>query len=139
MIERILVTAVAGMDQPWLVGPATELARETGAAVTVLGVDDVESQRFGMLPRTESAELGRAAAEGTAERLAEAGVAAEVAVVSGPAADSVIEVAEELDADLILVGGSARAPVIERLLGSLALDLVQHSGRQVLVVTEPCT
>ncbi len=137
MIERILVVAVAATDQPWLVGPAAQLASETGAQVTVLGVDDVESQRFEMLPRAESAELARAAAAGTAERLAEAGVRAEVAVISGPAADSVIEVADRLEADLIVVGGSSRGPVLERLLGSLALDLVQHSGRQVLVVTEP--
>jgi nucleotide-binding universal stress UspA family protein len=137
MIERILVVAVAAVDQPWLVGPAAQLASETGAQVTVVGVDDVESQRFETLPRTELAQLARAAAEAAADRLAEAGVAAEVAVVSGPAADTVIEVADELDADLILVGGSSRGPVLERLLGSLALDLVQRSGRQVLVVTQP--
>ena len=137
MIERILVTAVAGMDQPWLVGPATELARETGAAVTVLGVDDVESQRFEALPRGEAIEQARAAAERTADHLAEGGVAAEVAVVSGQAADSVIDFAEQLEADLIVVGGSSRPALVERLLGSLALDLVQRSGRQVLVVTEP--
>ncbi len=137
MIERILVIAVAGIDQPWLAGPATELARETEAAVTVLGVDDVESQRFEALPRREAIEQARAAAERTADRLAEGGVAAEVAVVSGQAADSVIEFAEQLEADLIVVGGTSRPALVERLLGSLALDLLQRSGRQVLVVTEP--
>ncbi len=137
MIERILVIAVAGMDQPWVVGPAAQLASETGAAVTVLGVDDVESQRFEALPRRESVELARAAAERTGERLAEAGVAAEVAVQSGAAAETVIDFADKLEADLIVVGGSSRPAFVERLLGSLALDLVQHSGRQVLVVTEP--
>ncbi len=137
MIERILVIAVPGVDQPWLAGPAAQLARETEGAVTVLGVDDVESQRFEALPRAESVALARAAAERTAERLAEAGVTAEVAVLSGPAAETVIDFAEELDADLIVVGGTSRGPLLERLLGSLALDLVQRSGRQVLVVAEP--
>lgn len=137
MIERILVVSVAEIDEPWLVGSTAQLAREAGAGVTVLGVDDVESQRFEALPRGESMELARAAAERTAERLAQAGVAAEVAVRSGPAADSVIDFADELGADLIVVGGSSRGPLIERLLGSLPLDLVQRSGRQVLVVTEP--
>ena len=130
-------SSAAGADEPWLAGPAAQLARETSAAVTVLGVDDVESQRFETLPREESIKLARAAAERTAERIVQAGVAAEVAVLSGPAADRVIDFADQLGADLIVVGGSSRAPVIERLLGSLALDLVQRSGRQVLVVTEP--
>ncbi len=137
MIERILVTSVAGTDQPWLVGAAAELARETDAAVTVLGVDDVESQRFEALPRAEMIELARAAAERTAERLAETGVTAEVAVRSGPAAESVMEFAEQVGADLIVVGERRRGHLLDRLLGSLALDLVQRSGRQVLVVTEP--
>ncbi|HEV2723638.1 MAG TPA: universal stress protein [Thermoleophilaceae bacterium] len=137
MIERMLVVSVAGIDEPWLTGSAAQLARETGAAVTVLGVDDVESQRFEALPRAELVELARAAAERTANRLAEVGVAAQVAVRSGPAADAVIHFAEELGADLIVVGASPRAPLLERLLGSLALDLVQRSGRQVLVVAEP--
>ena len=137
MIERILVVSVAGLDEPWLVGPAAQLASETGAAVTVLGVDDVESQRFETLPRTESIELARASALQTVERLAEAGVTAEYSVVSGPAANTVIEFADDLGADLIVVGGRTRGPLMERLLGSLALDLVQRSGRQVLVVTQP--
>ena len=137
MIERMLVVSVAGVDQPWLAAPAAELARETDAAVTVLGVDDIESQRFEALPRGESVELARATAMQTVERLASAGVTADFAVISGPAVDSVIDFADEHGADLIVVGGSSRGPVIERLLGSLALDLVQRSGRQVLVVTDP--
>ena len=137
MIERILVVSVAGLDEPWLVGPAAQLARETDAQVTVLGVDDVESQRFETLPRAESIELARAAALQTVERLAEAGVTAESSVVSGPAADTVIDIADEHGADLIVVSGRTRGPLMERLLGSLALDLVQRSGRQVLVVTPP--
>ena len=133
MIERILVVSVGGRDEPWLAAPAAELVRETGAAVTVLGVDDVESQRFETLPRSELIALARQ----TAERLAQAGAPAEIAVRSGPASDSVIEFADELPADVIVVGGGVRPPVVERLLGSLALDLVQRSGRQVLVVAAP--
>ena len=38
---------------------------------------------------------------------------------------------------LIVVSGSPRTPVVERLLGSLALELVRRAGRQVLVVTPP--
>jgi nucleotide-binding universal stress UspA family protein len=139
VIGHILVVAVAGSDEPWLAAPAAQLAKETGGTVTVLGVDDVQSQRFEALPRRESVELARASAEQAAGRLAQAGVTAEVAVRSGPAADSVIEFAREAGVDLIVVGSSSRAPLLERLLGSLPLDLVQRSGMQVLVVTEPGT
>lgn len=50
---------------------------------------------------------------------------------------TVIEVAAEEDADLIVVGGGQRPALVERLLGSVPLELIQRAGRQVLVVTPP--
>jgi nucleotide-binding universal stress UspA family protein len=136
-MKRLLVVSTAGADEPWLIAPAAQLAQETGAQTTVLVVDDVESQRFEPLPR--DAHILRAAE--TAERIAglfaEAGVGAEQLVRSGPAADTAIEVADELGADLIVVGSSPRRAKLKRLVGSLPFELVQRSGRQVLVVTEP--
>lgn len=134
---RILVVVPEGQDGSLLVGPTTQLAREPDAAVTVLGVDDVESQRFETIPRSELAERAELGAQGTADRLAEEGVKAEVIVRSGPAERVAMEAAEEMDADLIVVGAGSRGPMMRRLLGSLPMDLVQRSGRQVLVVAEP--
>lgn len=136
-MKRLLVVSVAGADEPWLIGPAAQLAKETGGVTTVLVVDDVESQRFEPLPREEHLRRATATAERIAGLFAEEGVGAEQLVRSGPAADTVIEVADELGADLIVVGSSARRARLKRLLGSLPFELVQRSGRQVLVVTEP--
>jgi nucleotide-binding universal stress UspA family protein len=136
-MKRILLVSIAGADEPWLVTPVAQLAEETGAEVTVLAVDDVESQRFTALPRAELLSQSQATAQQLADRLAEAGVAATPVARSGPAAAAAIEFADELAADLIVVGSSRRHGVVKRLLGSLALELVQRSGRQVLVVTEP--
>jgi len=136
-VRRILVVSTAGVDEPWLVGPTAQLAKETGAEVTVLAVDDVESQRFESLPRDELVRQARETAERIADRLAEHGVAARAVARSGPAAQTAIEFADEIDADLIVVGSSRRPGMIRRLLGSLPLGLVRRSGRQVLVVTEP--
>lgn len=137
-MKRILVVSTAGVDEPWLVGPTRQLADETGADVTVLAVDDVESQRFEALPRQETVRHAAQTAERLADQLAEEGVAATPVARSGPAAATTIEYADEIDADLIIVGSSRRrGGVVRRLMGSLPLDLVQRSGRQVLVVTEP--
>lgn len=137
-MNRILVVSTAGANEPWLAGPAEQLAKETGADVTVLVVDDVESQRFEALPRDVTVQQASEAAERLADLLAEAGVAAQPVARSGPAAPTATEFADEIDADLIVVGSRRRrSGVVQRLLGSLPLDLVQRSGRQVLVVTEP--
>lgn len=136
-MKSVLVVCPAGAEEPWIVSAAAQLARETEAEVVVLGVDDVESQRFETLPRSELTEQARQSAERFAERLAEEGVGARVEVRSGPAVDSVIELANELDASLIVVGAGNRGRVLGRLLGNLSMDLVQRAGRQVLVVSEP--
>jgi nucleotide-binding universal stress UspA family protein len=136
-MKRILVVSTAGLDEPWIAQPAAQLAEEAGAAITVLVVDDVESQRFTALPRDELLRQAGVTADRIVEQLAEAGVEATPVARAGPAVATAIEFADEIDADLIVVGSSRRHGVVKRLLGSLALNLVQRSGRQVLVVTEP--
>lgn len=136
-MKRILLTLMAGAGEPWMIGPAAQLARETGARLTVLAVDDVESQRFEPLPRGETLERARQTAQAAADLLAEAGVAADAVARSGPAVATTIEFAGDIDADLIVVGSSASAGVVSRLLGSFPLDLVQRADRQVMVITEP--
>jgi len=136
-VKRILLALIAGADEPWLTGPAAQLARETGALVTVLAVDDMESQRFEPLPRGETLERVRRTAQTAADRLAEAGVAADAVARSGPAVATTIEFAAEIGADLIVVGSSGTPRVVRRLLGSFPLDLVEKADRQVMVVTEP--
>jgi nucleotide-binding universal stress UspA family protein len=136
-MKRILVVSTAGLDEPWIAHPAAQLAEETGAEVTVLVVDDVETQRFAALPRDELLRQASVTADRIVEHFADAGVEATPVARAGPAVQTAIEYANEIDADLIVVGSSRRHGVVRRLLGSLALDLVQRSGRQVLVVTEP--
>jgi len=136
-MKRILLVSVVDANEPWLVTPTAQLAEETGAEVTVLAVDDVESQRFEALPRTETVRQAAETAQRIADGLAEHGVGAAAVARSGPAAPTAIEYADEIDADLIVVGSSRRKGMIKRLLGSLPFELVQRSGRQVLVISEP--
>ena len=51
-MNRIVLACVAGQDQPWLAEAAAELARELEATVSVVAVDDAESQRFEARPAT---------------------------------------------------------------------------------------
>lgn len=136
-MKRILVVSTPGRDEPWLVAPTAQLAEETGAEVTVLVVDDIESQRFTAVPRAEVIGDAGTTAQRIADGLRDAGIDATPVTRAGPAAPTAIEYADSIGADLIVVGSSRRHGVVQRLLGSLALDLVQRSGRQVLVVTEP--
>ena len=137
-MAQILLVIETANEVPWVVDAAAELASDMSAPVQVVAVDHVESQRFSSLPRSEVEEMARDMAQAAAARLTQAGIANAWEVRSGPGpAESVLEAADEVDADVIVVGGSPRRPVVERVLGSLALELVRRANRQVLVVTPP--
>jgi nucleotide-binding universal stress UspA family protein len=109
-----------------------------GAQAVVLSVEEVESQRFEPLPRRETRATAAEAADRAAQRLREAGAEpADVLVRSGRPVETVLAVADEVDADMILVGSSPRRPIAQKLLGSVALELVQRSPRNVMVISEP--
>ena len=82
-MQRILVAAKAGAQEPWLADAGHELAKQTGAAVTVVSFDGVDMEALSPLPRSEYAEQAGASAELIAARLREAGVEAGVEVRSG--------------------------------------------------------
>ena len=136
-MRRIVVAAKAGAQDPWLADAAAELAKQTGASVTVVSFDGVDMEALSPLPRSEYADQARASAEVIAGRLREAGIEADVEVRSGRPVPGVLVAAEELDADLIVVGASSRGRVAARLLGNVSLELVQRSKRPVLVVARP--
>ena len=52
----------------------------------------------------------------------------------GPPADAVLDVAEEVGAGLILMGGRGHGPIERLLLGSVAMNVVHHAHCPVLVL-----
>ncbi len=134
-MQRIVVAAKAGQEQPWVADAAAELAKQTGAAVSVVSVDGVELEALAPMPRSEYAQAARKSAEDVAARLRAAGVEAGVEVRSGRVVPGILVYAEEQEADLIVVGAATRGPVAQRLLGDVALELVNRSRRPVLMVS----
>lgn len=134
-MKRIVLAAPSGADQPWVVDAAAQLALDTGAEVAVIAVDDVESQRFATLPRSDYLAEAARAADAAVDRLAAAGVRAKREVRSGSALEEILAFADEQDADAIVVGPSARGRTASIIFGDVTLRLVQRSKRPVIVVT----
>ena len=136
-MKTIVVAAKAGADEPWVADAAAELAGQTGAQAHVVSVDGVDVEMLSPAPRSEYAETARESAERMAERLRERDVDAAADVRPGKVVRGILLYAEEVDADLILVGASRLGPVARRLLGDVPLELVQRSRRPVMVVSPP--
>jgi nucleotide-binding universal stress UspA family protein len=110
-----------------LVG-AYELGTEwTGLAPGVSGAgSDAESQRklFDVV-------------QALADPLRRRGYATETAIARGRAADVLLAEADDLMADLIVVGSRGRGEAASALLGSVSAALVDHAACPVLVAREP--
>ncbi len=134
---RIVLAANPEADQPWVADAVIDLARQTGATVAVVAVDEVELERLAPVPRSVFAERAERAADAAVRRLTDAGIAATRTVLPGRPLQRILEFADAESADLIVVGGSAKPAVAQRLLGSVPLALIRKSERPVLVVTQP--
>jgi nucleotide-binding universal stress UspA family protein len=134
---RIVATVKPGTDQPWIADAVIDLAKQTGASVTVVSADGVELERLAATPRSVFTDQARETAAAMLRRLTDAGIEADMTVLPGRPAPVIMAFAEQQQADLIVVGSSSRPAVAERLLGSVPLDLIKKSSRPVLVVTHP--
>ena len=141
MIKTILVGVDGSASSRKAATVAAELAASTGATLHVLTAVDPRSQGG-------QSEPGRPLGD---ERLLTPGEAAEAIAadiagsldsvvphiesspIQGKPADAIVTVAQDIRADLIVVG-NRRVQGIGRLLGSVAADVAQHAPCDVYIV-----
>ena len=136
-MQRIVVAAKAGAEQPWLADAAAQLAQQTGAEIEVVSVDGLELEGLSTVPRAELAAQAKETVDAMLARLRELGVQATGQVLPGRVVRGILVYAEEREADMIVSGASTRGPVASRLLGNVPLELVQKARRPVLVISPP--
>jgi nucleotide-binding universal stress UspA family protein len=134
---RNIVTAYDGSDGAHAaLEVAARLASTDGASLTL--VHSV-TRPVGMDPPISSKPDPEQVAEG--RHLVERAIAdldpelgASPWIVSGPAGEAVLVVAEEIGADLIVTGSRGRGRLTRAVLGSVSSHLVHNAGCDVLVV-----
>ena len=96
-------------------------------------------ERIGMTAKADSVDLRGVAADVLARderRFLEAGFAVEKHVKEGDAADSIIDVATENKAELIVVGARGATGLRRFMLGSVSGKLSHHAPTSLLIVRE---
>jgi nucleotide-binding universal stress UspA family protein len=136
-MQRIVVAAKAGADQPWVADAVAQLAAQTGADVNVVRLYGLEMEALSTTPRSEYADRARESAEALVLRLRADGVEATAETRAGAVVPGILLYAEEHDADIIVVGATSRGRVAARVLGDVPLELAKRSRRPVLIVAHP--
>ncbi|MGD2167491.1 MAG: universal stress protein [Gammaproteobacteria bacterium] len=96
-----------------------------------VGPQYIREARAGEL-RHEHSELHR-----RAESLRAQGLEARALLVEGPTVATILAVAEDQNADLLVVGSHGHGALARVFLGSVSTDIVHHSKIPVLVVPMP--
>lgn len=108
-------------------GAAGHLARQSGLPVTVVSV---VTSSHDAARRQEAEQVVSA----KVERLKNMGVAAEGKVVEGSPDEVIVKFAEDIGADLIVVGSHGRTGLARVLLGSVTKRVIGQAACPVLVV-----
>jgi nucleotide-binding universal stress UspA family protein len=123
---------------------AVDLAKLTGATLELVSsYEPVSSQRLRDEARQVPGDLqwmvnARADVDATlaeaAERVGEAGVGSRTYARQGDPADAILDVAEELGSDLIVVGNKGMTGAKRFLLGSVPNKVSHHAPCSVMIV-----
>jgi nucleotide-binding universal stress UspA family protein len=137
MFETV-VLALDGSEQSDRAVPvAAALAKQASGRIVVVHVDERTAIRGGLQPVHLDEEELTEKIKGQAEALVADGREVEVELIStvlGGPAPAIAGVAEEKDADVIVLGSHGNSALAGTLLGSVAHKLLHIAGRPVLVV-----
>ncbi|HEY5942314.1 MAG TPA: universal stress protein [Solirubrobacterales bacterium] len=144
MFNRIVVGTDGSPTAAEAVGQAIDLAKLTGATISIVSayapvsgrrVKDEQSEapadvQYEIGPREDvNIVLDAAAAEAK-----EAGIEVQTHPVEGDPADAILNVAEEVKADLIVVGNKGMTGARRYLLGSVPNNVSHHAPCSVIIV-----
>lgn len=116
---------------------ARDLARGTGDSVVVMHVHEFAIGRFGRMQVDCGEGEGERVVAAAVDRLTAAGVAAHADIRKTPVghiARTICGAADELDVRMIILGSSSAHDVPRLPFGSVALRLLHHSTKPVLLV-----
>ncbi len=110
-----------------------ELAQLTKSEMILLHIAEVEEAKDANLAAEHRKKL-----EEIAEQLRQKGLTVATTVVSGQAAQTIVQTASKVGADLIVLGAHGHTSFREKLLGSTTEQVLQTSPVPVLFVRERC-
>jgi nucleotide-binding universal stress UspA family protein len=139
-MKRFLVAVDGSEGSKAAIDEAIALARDRDASLTFVSVRRPPSSALGhpYYDRQLSHGLGHARqviAEAV-EAARTAGVDSAGEIVEGNAADEIVSLADNRDADLVIVGSRGHGALAGALLGSVSLEIVQHASVPVLVAKQ---
>jgi nucleotide-binding universal stress UspA family protein len=138
MFEKLLLAVDGSEHARHAIPLVADLAKKSAGHVTVLHVREHGVSKFTEWER-ETADDAQSVVEGVQRELLAAGAESSFEIrraLAGRAAREICDVADELDADLVVVGNHGRNALVRLVLGSTSTYVVHHCRRPVMVVRD---
>lgn len=141
MFSKILIATDGSQYSDKALEVAIGLAKAFNSSLYIIHV--VEEDKVAMAASTmpimvnvieDMVKIGNEILNKAKTKASEAGVNTEVILARGNAADKILENADKLNVDLIVVGSRGLRGLARFLLGSVSEKVVRHSNKPVLVV-----
>lgn len=136
MFEKIVLCLDGSEGSERAVPVAVELAKREGAEVVIAHVEEKLAAKGGPDVQADEDEI-QASVRRRAKELSDVGVRASVKVATvmpGGPAHAISRIADEVDADLIVLGTRGHSAVAGLLLGGVTQRLLHIANRPVLAV-----
>ncbi len=135
-VLKIMLATDGSDDAALSARAAVDIARKTGSELHVVHAwHSVPSTRFESYIHAQLKQEAREVLAEQVERIKGDGAnVAEAHLREGPAVDEILDLAEEVGADLIVIGSRGLGPVKRVVLGSVSEGVVHHATRPVLML-----
>jgi nucleotide-binding universal stress UspA family protein len=136
MPEKVLLATDGSKDAALAARAAVDVCEGTGAELHVVHVwHSVPTARLRSFMRAELKKLGNELLEEGVKRVEDSGGhVSDTHLVEGRAADEILDLAEQIGADLVVMGSRGLGPVGRIALGSVSEAVIHHSRWPVLVL-----
>lgn len=144
-MKNILVPIDFSAVQESLLATATALAKPLGAKLWLVHVAAPDPDFVGFKVGPEYVREHRADIlrqehqdiQDIAAALKQQGMEAEALLVQGPTTDTLLEMADKVSADLIVIGSHGRSALFRAFVGSVSEQVLKESKVPVMVVPSP--
>lgn len=133
---KVLLASDGSTDAALAAKAAVDIARKTGAEIHVVHVwRSIPSTRFESYIRARLEEEARETLDRQVEQVrGDEAIIVESHLKEGSAAEEILDLAEEIGTDLVLIGSRGLGPVKRLALGSVSEAVAHHATRPVLVL-----
>lgn len=133
--QRVLLATDGSVDAALASRAAADICQKIGARLHVAHAwQTLPAAHMRSFVRSGLESMAREKLDAEVRKIVDTRISVEAHLLEGKAAEEVLDLAEQIDAGLIVLGGRGLGPVERLALGSVSEEIIHHATRPVLLL-----